>query len=78
MSILPALKAIEIIRALARGGFRIIRQTGSHVRMRHGNDQSRITTIPIHSKDISRSVLSSILRQTKLSTQEFLRLLRKK
>jgi len=77
MSILPMLSAAVVIRALLKAGFIIIRQKGSHVFLRHRFDPRRFATVPRHSRDVSRKDLASILRQAKLSVEEFLRFLRK-
>ncbi|MBI4117086.1 MAG: type II toxin-antitoxin system HicA family toxin [Parcubacteria group bacterium] len=77
MSILPMLGATVIIRALLRAGFLVLRQRGSHVFLRHKFDPARYATVPKHSRDISRKDLASILRQSKISVEEFLRLLGK-
>ena len=78
MSILPALGAAVIIRALVKAGFTIVRQKGSHVFLRHVLDHSRFATVPRHSRDVSRKDIASILRQSKISVEEFLRMLGKK
>ncbi len=78
MSILPMLGARVIIRALLRAGFTVVRQKGSHVFLRHAHDPRRFATVPKHSRDVSRKDLASILRQAKLSVEEFLHLLGKK
>lgn len=78
MSILPMLNATIIIRALQRARFYVARQRGSHVFLRHKLDPDRFATVPKHSRDISRKDLASILRQSKISTKEFLKLIGKK
>ena len=75
MSILPVLRAAKVLQALLRGGFYIVRQIGSHVRLRHPKDPRILVTVARHSRDITRSTLSSILKQARLSTAEFLKLL---
>ncbi|OGG53576.1 hypothetical protein A3C20_00910 [Candidatus Kaiserbacteria bacterium RIFCSPHIGHO2_02_FULL_55_25] len=77
MSILPMLGAAAVIRVLIKAGFIIARQKGSHIFLRHALDPRRFATVPKHSRDVSRKDLASILRQSKLSVEEFLRLLRK-
>lgn len=77
MSIIPMLRATIIVRALRKAGFQVIRQRGSHVHLRHSSDQTRYATVPYHSKDISRKDLASILKQSQLSVEEFLKLLGK-
>lgn len=69
---LPAVKPHEIIRALESIGFYKIRQKGSHLQMKRGN---LLVTIPVHSGDLNMGTLRSILRQAKLSIDEFLSLL---
>jgi len=78
MSILPMLGAAAIVRALAKAGFIVIRQRGSHIFLRHVLDRNRFATVPRHSRDVSRKDLASILRQSKLSVDEFLQLLGKR
>lgn len=75
MSILPVLTAVKILRALQNGGFYIVRQAGSHIQLKHLKDQRILVTVARHGRDISRKNLSSILKQAKLSVQEFLKLL---
>ena len=78
MSILPMLSAMVIIRVLLKAGFVILRQKGSHVFLRHARDFTRFATVPKHSRDVARRDLASILRQSKISVEEFLHLLGKK
>lgn len=70
------LNAEAIIRALRKSGFKMVRQKGSHVFFRHVTDPTRFATVPRHSRDVARRDLASILRQAKLSTREFLELLK--
>jgi len=74
MAKLPILKANELIRALERAGFQIIRQRGSHVRMKHPD--GRIVTVPVHpGRDIGRGLLRKILRDAELTREAFIALL---
>jgi len=74
MTRLPTLGGQDIIRALERAGFRIVRQKGSHVRMRHPD--GRVVTVPVHpGQDIGRGLLRKILRDAELTRDEFLELL---
>jgi len=77
MSIVPILRAREVIALLQRIGFRIISQKGSHVKLQHFINKTRQVIIPFHNKDLKRGTLLSILRQAKISLQDFLNLLRK-
>ena len=73
---LPALKAREVIRALQKAGFSIVRTSGSHHRLVHDTDPIRQTTVPVHQgKDIPRGTLRDIISQAGFSVEEFLDLL---
>jgi len=64
------LSAKKIIRALEKIGFRKIRQRGSHVIMRHSD--GRMTVVPIHKgEDIGPGLLLEIIKDAKLSKEEF-------
>jgi len=77
MSKLPALLARDIIRVLEKAGFVIVRQRGSHVRLVHRDDRTRYATVAMHGSDVPRKDVASILRQSKISKEEFLKLLQK-
>ena len=71
---LPALRGNEVIRVLGKVGFQVIRQKGSHVRMKH--EDGRVVTIPVHAgKTIGLGLLSKILRDAELTREEFIELL---
>jgi predicted RNA binding protein YcfA (HicA-like mRNA interferase family) len=73
---LPSVKARDVIRALQKAGFSIVRTTGSHCRLVHGGDPTRQTTVPLHTrKDIPRGTLYSIIDQAGLTVDEFIDLL---
>ncbi|MDP3661322.1 MAG: type II toxin-antitoxin system HicA family toxin [bacterium] len=74
---LPVLKAAEIIRALLKAGFRIIRSRGSHFRFEHLFTKRRVT-VSFHGGDVPKKTLRSILNQAALTVEEFLRYLRGK
>jgi len=68
------LTAKKIIRALGKIGFLKVRQKGSHVIMRHPD--GRMTVVPIHrGENIGPGLLLEIIKDTKLSKEEFLDLL---
>jgi len=74
MSHLPILGGREVVRALEGAGFRVVRQKGSPVRLRHPD--GRVTTIPVYAgQDVSRGLLHRILRDAELTRDEFLDLL---
>lgn len=71
---LPILKADELIGALEKAGFLIIRQKGSHVRMKHPD--RRAVTVPVHpGRDVGRGLLRKVLRDDELAREEFVALL---
>ena len=75
MSILPSLSYVQIIRALQRDGWLVVRQRGSHIRMqKHAGDEVLKITIPAH-KPVKKTTLSHILKQARLEVEEFLELL---
>jgi len=74
MTRLPTLPARKIIHGLAKAGFRLARQTGSHYIMKHPDKPFR-TTIPIHNRDVDRSLMKLILKQAGLTEDEFFKLL---
>ena len=69
---LPAVKPKEVVLALKMIDFIEMRKKGSHLQMKKGN---LLVTIPMHNKDLSPETLKSILRQAKLSVDEFIELL---
>lgn len=76
MGILPLLKARQIVATLLRLGFFVVRQRGSHIRLRHRLDPTRQVTVPSHAREVSPRILVSILKQAKTTLQEFLKALR--
>jgi len=74
MAQLPVVKPNQVIKALQRAGFIIVRQTGSHIRLIHQTESHRRVSIPFHNKDLKRGTLKSILRQANLSIEEFIKL----
>ena len=71
---LPALRPREVIRALERVGWRIVRQRGSHVSL-HKAGYPNVVTVPLNNRDISRGTLQGIINDAELSTEEFLDLI---
>lgn len=71
MAKIPSLKPREAIKVLERYGFVFIRQKGSH---RIYINKNNAVTIPYHNKDLRKGTLRSIIKQSGLSTEEFLKL----
>lgn len=77
MTKLPSLKAREVIKGLQTMGFEKVRQKGSHA-MFHHHDCRRVP-IPIHpAKTISPYFLSDVLKQLKISENDFLQAIGRK
>ena len=73
---LPSLKADDVIRALRRAGFEVARIKGSHHVLRHRDDPSRGTVVPVHAgRDIKRGLLRKIIGDARLTVEEFKALL---
>jgi predicted RNA binding protein YcfA (HicA-like mRNA interferase family) len=62
-------KAREVLARLQRAGFVIRRQSGSHIILRH-ND-GRQTYVAMHSGDIPSGTFRAILKQARLTENEF-------
>ena len=74
MSRLPGLKPRQIVAALERYGFTIIRITGGHYQLFNGRTR-RHTTVPFHNRDLPRGTVAAIIQQAGLTRDEFLKLL---
>lgn len=74
MAKLPNLTGKELVAALEKIGFQVVRQKGSHVRMKHRDD--RVVSIPVHArKALGKGLLLKILRDTDLTKEELIDLL---
>ena len=74
MSKLPLLSGEEIMRALEKIGYIIVRQRASHFRLQNSDNPMYPVTIPDY-KTVSRGLLRKILRDADVSVAEFLELL---
>ena len=75
MNHVPNLSYREIIRALQRNGWVVVRQRGSHIRLqKHAGDRVLKLTVPAH-LPVKRSTLREILKQAELELDRFLELL---
>ena len=75
MTKVPSTNYQQIVNALQRDGWVVVRQKGSHIRLQKhlGNETLKIT-IPAH-RPVKRSTLSHILKQARLSVEKFIELL---
>jgi predicted RNA binding protein YcfA (HicA-like mRNA interferase family) len=75
VSKVPSLGYHEIVRALQRDGWVIVRQKGSHIRLpKHIEDRTLKITVPAH-RPVKRSTLSHILKSAEIEVTRFLELL---
>ncbi len=75
MTKVPSVNYDAVVKALKRDGWVVVRQRGSHIRLqKHLHDETLKLTVPRH-KPIKRSTLAHILKQARLSVDEFKRLL---
>jgi predicted RNA binding protein YcfA (HicA-like mRNA interferase family) len=66
----PRLKGREVIRALRRAGFEILRIKGSHHFLRHPD--GRVTTVPAHAGEvIGVGLFMKILKDVDMDVEEF-------
>lgn len=76
MSGLPVISGAEAVAALGRLGYVVVRQKGSHMRMRHPSDPSRLPlTVPDH-RELKSGTLRAIIRDAGLTVEQFVALLR--
>lgn len=70
------LKARQVIKVLERLGFRKAgSRGGSHVHFRHSD--GRWTQVAVHAKPIPQGTLKAIIRQIKITNEQFIELARK-
>lgn len=72
---LPRTTPKKVLAALQRVGFYIHHQTGSHVNLRHNIKSHLHIVIPMHDRDLAPKTLKSIIFQSELSLEEFLKIL---
>ena len=74
MTSFQAVKGKDLVAALRRAGFELIRAKGSHHFFRHPDGRS--TVVPVHAAEtIGPGLLASILRDIKLSRKQLHELL---
>ena len=69
---LPSVSGSEVIRALQRLGFIVLRQRGSHVILRRG---SQGCVVPDH-REVKTGTLAGLLKQAGVSVDEFVHALK--
>jgi len=65
---------IDVVKALAKIGYDVDHQTGSHMILRQRETPHRRLVVPRHS-ELAKGTLRAIIRQAGLTVEEFLELL---
>ena len=74
MSRLPRIRGRELIAALGRAGFKIVRVKGSHHFLRHSD--GRQTVVPVHAGEIiGPGLMKDILKDVEIAPEGFTKLL---
>jgi predicted RNA binding protein YcfA (HicA-like mRNA interferase family) len=69
MSRLPSLTGKQLLAALGRLGFEVMRTRGSHHFLRHSDGRS--TVVPVHpGESIGRGLMAKILRDTEVTRDQ--------
>jgi predicted RNA binding protein YcfA (HicA-like mRNA interferase family) len=73
---LAGLTGHQIVRALQRGGFELVRVSGSHHMLRKPGQPLHKVSVPVHgSQNLPPGTVRSIIKQAGLSVEEFIALL---
>ena len=74
MSKLPIVSGREVVKALAKIGYELDHQTGSHMILRNKEPPYRRLTVPNH-KETAKGTLLAIIKQAGITRDEFIELL---
>lgn len=73
---LPAVSANEMLKILVnKKGFTVTRQRGSHISLHKKTEERTLLVVVPQKREIKKGTLLSILRQAKISREEFLELI---
>jgi len=75
MTKVPSLNYDQVIRALRRDGWVVVRQRGSHIRLQKTTKTETLKLIVPAHRPIKRSTLSHILKQADLTVSQFKKLI---
>ncbi len=70
---IPSFKPRELIKKFEKAGYVVDRQKGSHVILYHPTQGKRLT-IPLHVGEMPKGTLLSIIKQSGMTRDEFLKL----
>jgi predicted RNA binding protein YcfA (HicA-like mRNA interferase family) len=69
----PVVSGERLIKALRQEGWEVVRQRGSHVRLKKSGRRNALV-VPLH-KELKRGTLGGILRDAEMSADDLRRLL---
>jgi len=72
---LPIISGVKVLKALAKIGYEVDHQTGSHMILRQKEEPHRRLTVPNHD-EIAKGTLLAVIRQSGLTREEFMDLLK--
>ena len=75
MSKVPSLNYERVVNALQRAGFVVVRQRGSHIRMQKHLPNELLKIMVVAHKPIKRSTLAKLLKDARITLDEFIKLL---
>lgn len=74
MSTFPAITGKELIKALKRIGFEVVRGKSSHKFLQHSD--GRCTVVPVHTGEtIGRGLLAQIMRDCEIAPEDLMKIL---
>ena len=68
----PSLKPRDVEKVLTKNGFHSLRQTGSH-KIFYNSQTEKTVVVPFHSRDIPQGTIRSIIKQSDLPEEQFLK-----
>ena len=75
MAGLPRISGREAVRAFASVGYEVVRQSGSHIRLRHPTAERIPLTVPDH-RELKSGLLRALIRDAGMTVEEFEQALR--
>ena len=69
---LPSLTSREVLGALRGAGFYVHHQTGSHATLKHSRNPALRVTVPVYNRELQRRTLMTIIRQARMTQDEFI------
>lgn len=76
MPALPRVSGREAARAFGSVGYEIVRQRGSHLRLRHATNARLALTVPDHA-ELKTGLLRALVRDSGMTVEEFIEALRR-